>query len=454
MKTITQLTLATLVATVASTAVCDTATGSTNHYSPQPVTLKQYQGDKTNSASYTGQVARHVLHDSLKALAAQGNGKPNPALKEKMMAYYAGKGEGRAIIEPKDKGDFDVAETHIDQISKGKNLQGKTYSGPISGVPGNMAGTDLIAFWIDHASSANKGVDATTGYNYQQLISKFILGSVFYHQAVDVYLTKYLQPGVKPNNKPYKAGAHYSGIEHSWDEAFGYFGIPNHGAHLSAKEIYAIAKKKPEALGAADVNNNNAVELYGEMVFSPAYYAASVDKSSSTNYTSTIMTAFLNGRTLIAGADGAALTPTQRNTLIGYANVIADNWEQVYAEATFKYAGSVYKALSAIQTAQKNGANADTAIKKYIKYWGELKGFSLDLQFGRHDRTELTNQLNELIGYGPVMPNGKQVIGFDKAGGYLQGSETSIAEYLDNMKKVQQLLAENNLVTAKLNQIN
>lgn len=40
-----------------------------NTYGPFPITLKGYAGDKTNSVSYSGQIARHVLHDSLKKLA-------------------------------------------------------------------------------------------------------------------------------------------------------------------------------------------------------------------------------------------------------------------------------------------------------------------------------------------------------------------------------------------------
>ena len=35
-------------------------------YSKFPITLKGYTGDKTNSVAYTGQIARHVLHDSPK----------------------------------------------------------------------------------------------------------------------------------------------------------------------------------------------------------------------------------------------------------------------------------------------------------------------------------------------------------------------------------------------------
>ena len=55
-------------------------------YGPFPITLKGYSGDKTNSVSYTGQMARHVLHDSLKKLAGTGTGEDNPALEAEMMA--------------------------------------------------------------------------------------------------------------------------------------------------------------------------------------------------------------------------------------------------------------------------------------------------------------------------------------------------------------------------------
>ena len=41
---------------------------ATNIYGHYPITLNGYAGDKTNSVKYTGQMARHVLHDSLKAL--------------------------------------------------------------------------------------------------------------------------------------------------------------------------------------------------------------------------------------------------------------------------------------------------------------------------------------------------------------------------------------------------
>ena len=62
-------------------------------YGPYPITLKGYSGDKTNSVKYTGQMARQVLHDSLKALVKTGD-------LNKMIAYYNGE-DGLEIISPK-----------------------------------------------------------------------------------------------------------------------------------------------------------------------------------------------------------------------------------------------------------------------------------------------------------------------------------------------------------------
>ena len=67
-------------------------------YGPYPITLKGYEGDETNSVKYTGQMARQVLHDSLKKLVKTGD-------LEKMMAYYNGE-DGLEIIAPKSKDGF------------------------------------------------------------------------------------------------------------------------------------------------------------------------------------------------------------------------------------------------------------------------------------------------------------------------------------------------------------
>ena len=440
----------TLAALIASSLVFGCVFAKPDMYGNFPVTEKSYSGKKKDSTSYTGQVARHVLHNSLKKLAGKGNGNPNPELKATMMSYYSSKDAGRKIIDPTSKGEFKVKQTMVDEISKGKNLKGKTYNGLVNGFPGQMSGPEVFEFLIDKASSSNKGFDPVTGYNYPQLISKFMMGAVFYSQAVDNYLDEKMGADNKPNNKPYKKGAHYTGKEHSWDEAFGYFGAPAHAMALNAKQAYGIAKRKD--IKVADANGDGVVDLKTEMTFAHAYYAADSDKAG-TKYMHTIVDAFIKGRQLIRDADGAALTDQQRAKLMSYVKVIKTNWERVIAEAAFKYAGSCYKDLEKLRTIVESNGDASKAFAAYGKHWGELKGFLMALETSGRSLGEAGVRMNRLVGYGPVLLGGGQVTGIDSDGNYLIGGNRSMGEYQVHMVKLQKLLGDTFKLKARKNDV-
>lgn len=431
-----KIVLALAVAAVSSSAV------AAQDYANFPVTVKNYEGSAKHSVSYGGQMARHVLHTSLKSLAKQGNGQPNAELKAKMMAYLEGKDAGRDIIAPTSKGEFVVAQSKVDELSKKKNLAGKAYKGTVSSWPGNMTGAEVLAFMVDKASASNKGFDALNGMDYAQLISKFAMGAVFYNQAVDNYLDEKLEAGTKPNNKAYKEGKPYTGKEHVWDEAFGYFGTPANTLNLTAEQVYNIAKRKPEGVKAADANGDGKVSLYNEMAFAHAYYAAGFDKGGKTDYLHTITKAFVDGRQLLTDAKGEALTDAQRNELKGYAKVIAENWEKVIAEAVFKYAGSTYKDLEKIVATLENDGDVARHYRTYAKHWGELKGFAMALQVSGKDLGATSVALNRLIGFGPVLLGNTQVTGIDADGNYVQSGSVSMTEYMLQMLKVQKLMVD------------
>ena len=440
----------TLAALIASSLVFGCVFAKPDMYGNFPVTEKSYSGKKKDSTSYTGQVARHVLHNSLKKLAGKGNGNPNPELKATMMSYYSSKDAGRKIIDPTSKGEFKVKQTMVDEISKGKNLKGKTYKGLVNGFPGQMSGPEVFEFLIDKASSSNKGFDPVSGYNYPQLISKFMMGAVFYSQAVDNYLDEKMGADNKPNNKPYKKGAHYTGKEHSWDEAFGYFGAPAHAMALNAKQAYGIAKRKD--IKVADANGDGVVDLKTEMTFAHAYYAADSDKAG-TKYMHTIVDAFIKGRQLIRDADGAALTDEQRAKLMSYVKVIKTNWERVIAEAAFKYAGSCYKDLEKLRTIVESNGDASKAFAAYGKHWGELKGFLMALETSGRSLGEAGVRMNRLVGYGPVLLGGGQVTGIDSDGNFLIGGNRSMGEYQVHMVKLQKLLGDTFKLKARKNDV-
>ena len=435
---------------VLSSSALATAAFSENTYGPSPVTLKGYSGSKTNSVSYTGQIARHVLHDSLKKLAGQGDGGGNAAaLQAEMMAYFGGSDKNKAIIAPADKGDFNIKQETVNEISSGKNLSGKTYKGAVTAWPGQMTGVEVLTSMIEKAAQTEGGFDPSTGYNYPQLISKFAMGAVFYNQAVDNYLDEKLRADNKPNGKPYKEGAHYTGKEHSWDEAFGYWGAAAHSLNLSAGENYDVAKMKN--LAAADANGDGLIDLKSEMTFAHAYYASSFDKGGNTNYMSTVTQAFIDGRSVITSANGENLTDAQRAQLVAYAEVIGSNWEKVIAEAVFKYAGSVYKDIVKLEALMAENGDTTKAFATYAKHWGELKGFSMALQVGKKNLGESAVKMNRLIGYGPVLMNASQVTGMDSQGNFIKDEAKSWGEYKLHMLKLQNMLADQFGLAAKVN---
>ena len=419
-------------------------------YGPFPVTLKGYSGDKTNTVSYSGQIARHVLEQSLKKLAGKGNGGGNAAdLEAQMLSYFNGSDDDLPIIAPKSKDGFKIKQTSLHQISKGKNISGKFYDGAMPAWPGNMSGKDVAYNMIAMAAKSNKGFDADTGYDWAQLISKYTMGAMAYNQAVDNYLDEKLSAEKKPNNKPYKDGAHYTGKEHSWDEAFGYWGAAAHQHGFNPNKVYEIAKMKNQ--GVADKNGDGMVDLKSEYVFGPSYYAAAFDRSGtkSTNYTNTMFDAFLDGRKLITAAAGDALSDSERSQLKAYAATIEENWEKVLAEAVFKYAGSVYKDINKMK--DLSGDDLNKAYRTYAKHWGELKGFAMAMQSGKSNLGATATKMNELIGFGPVTLNNSYVTGMDSNGNFVMDRKKSWSDYQLHMLKIQQMMVDQFSVKARVN---
>ena len=425
----------------AAIMVSSSSFARSNVYADFPITLKDYSGSATTSTSYKGQMARHALESSLKKLISKGD-------MSAMQNYYSGDDANRAIIAPATKGDFVIMQSTIGELSN-KNLSGKTYKGLIPGWPGNMTGPEVAQFMFEKAADSEGGYDAAHAYDYTQLVSKFLMGAVTYNQAVDNYLDEKLEADTKPNNKPYKDGAAYTGKEHVWDEAFGYFGAPSHTLTLTAQNVYDIAKQKDVTV--ADYNYDGKVDLYKEMAFGHAYYASSFDKGGKTTYLHDIVGAYMDGRDMLVAADGKALTDSQRDQLKAYAQVIKTNWEKVIAEAVFKYAGSTYKDMMKIEAILESGGDVAKEWRNYSKHWGELKGFALALQVAGKDMGATSVKLNRLIGYSPLLLGNTQVTGVDSNGEYVQSDSETWGGYMVHMLKVQNLMVDEFGVVARSN---
>jgi hypothetical protein len=185
------------------------------------------------------------------------------------------------------------------------------------------------------------------------------------------------------------------------------------------------------------------------MTYAHAYYASSFDKGGKTNYLKNVTGAFLDGRKLITKANGNKLSAGELDKIQGYVQVICSNWEDVIAEAVFKYAGSVYKDLGNVEKALETGSGMDKAMSAYLKHWGELKGFAMALQAGPDNKSDTFKKLNRMMGFGPLMPNLSQVVGIDSDGDYIKDQGSSIGYYKLHMLKIQKLMGSTYALKAR-----
>ena len=387
------------------------------------------------------------------------------------------------IAAPVTKDEFIIKETIHNELGTDKNLYAKLYDttgqgDPIPGVsegdkattlgvPGIVTAQEHIDRWVENLGELQNGAggytDPVTGYNYNQLFPKYLFGAVFYNQSVDKYLDEFLvEPGTKDNDAPYKDGKYYTGKEHTWDEGFGWFGAAANYGELTATQNHAINQMgkgsitATMALAAADWNADGSVSLLTEYTSGPAYYAAGFDKDGNSTYGANIMNAWLTGRTVIANAvdaDGNArkLTDTERTELIGYAATIQRNWEMVFAEAVYKYAGIAHGNVAELELIP--GSPDD-----YYKHWSELKGFMLALQYGGANslitKTKF-EEIDNLIGFGPVLENGSQVNGVDGSNHFTMSAPdgAAFAAYKAKLKSVQTTIDAFYTLQAKQNAI-
>jgi len=67
---------------------------------------------------------------------------------------------------------------------------------------------------------------AANGIEYTQLIEKGLMGAVFMYQATNVYFGADEMNVDNSSAVDPSSGEYYTAMEHHWDEAFGYFGVP------------------------------------------------------------------------------------------------------------------------------------------------------------------------------------------------------------------------------------
>ncbi len=418
------------------------------------------QFDQKDSVDYTGQTFRQILIEELKGfMVSQKRGNyagTKDEAREAMLSYIdfnpknsstvPGAINGTSLFTMKayflDKTEAPLAEGFIfdDLQNPGKKLLDKLAGNDNPLRRGSLKGWDdkiktpqelLFSFVDELATNASEGntftvpngnlpvqrIDAadttTDGRNLTELTQKFLQGAVSYSQAAEDYLSTNLGPkkGLNVDNElKYEPNANHTALEHFFDEAYGYFG--------GARDV-ALYKDAEQSGGLSrDTNNDGSISLLKEKNHGLAKNFSRVDlaiKDQSLDLSKEVSEAFLKGRYLIT------MKPTNyRPYVIAQARVALGAWEKTIGIVSAIYLGHMIKMYEAYGTENYN-------FKNLAKFFSEMKGFSLSLQFNptaiMSDNT--FDEFHSLVRTSPALPH---------------GDSQDVKSYVANLKAARELI--------------
>ncbi len=382
-----------------------------------------------DSVAYSGQTLRQVLVNDLDEYigtlhnSIESDAQLDPSnIEDSLLSFYEFDsdilGDKKLLLTSVPP----ALQSTYDELSKGKDLFGKVAGQDAGGEKDHRDWSKEFVGWSDE-SIATAGGDisnpdgllraffATLGKNaqlqantddsrkklqvyqtalgqdLQQLTQKFLLGAITFAQATDDYLDE----GLGGENTQSEEGKPYSELEHSWDEAFGYFG--------AARDYLVLEDSNIAAGSQQDSNQDGAIDLSSEYNFGVSVNAAKRDQGSTSaiDLSGEIMAAFLRGRELIQ-AQGA------REDIEIQAKKIALAWEKTIAATCVHY-------INQLRTDQESLGTDTYNFTSHAKHWSELKGFALAFQFNPRSPLKKTDfaLLHELIQDAPVLASASQV---------------------------------------------
>jgi hypothetical protein len=433
---------------------------------PTTFTFKGKFDTSNSSVSYSGQTLRQVLIKDLSAYIRSLTTKIDtaaitPGVGDTLSAlnfYYEFDSTTSGLNTFGFSSTPALLQTNFNDISTGKNLKEKFAGNDlvgqykdwtkdfkgwddsgVTGVAGSVTNPEelLISFFnkldqiVADRAAGNPQLDpdgvaitsaqvTSNGLNLQELIDKFLLGAVAYSQGIDDYLDDDLEgKGLNSDNIVQEGTSNYTALEHAWDEAFGYFG--------SSRDYESYTDTELSASGGnyKDTNGDGAIDLESEYIFSLASYANKRDLASHvdapTNFTKEAFDAFLKGRALINGTNGA-LNVEQMKELKKQRTIIANTWEKIIAATMVRYLNGVIVHMNNIGTTAYSFTG-------HAGQWSEMKGFALCFQF---NSKKLMSQadfelIHEKIGVQPVIAT--------------DGAE-KLAEYKTSLLSVRKILQD------------
>lgn len=288
------------------------------------------------NVNYAGQTARLLMMDELSAYMKTGNSIGVALDAQKMKDMYV-------------NANSPFADPSLN--TSGKQLKNKTFyldtlmfmgyfdslaQASQSFTPGMNGVAGVVTSTSD---PSKKYLFDANGMEYTQLIEKGLMGAVFYYQAVSVYLE-----GIAAADNNTVVTGEGTKMEHNWDEAFGYFGVP------------------------VDFpTNTTGLKYWGK-------YSHARNTLLSTNIP--IMNAFLKGRAAISNNDYTSRDAAKAT--------IKDTWEKICAATAISYINSAKTNIS------------DDALRNHAL--SECIGFVRSLKYNMSKKITDT-QIQEVLNY-------------------------------------------------------
>ena len=442
-----------------------------------------------STVSYTGQTARHVLiadlANNIAALTRNDSREKANFIQEELNSYYyniledgqnvgvaldgedisftLGGGDGHLVTNIDNVGDMTLGG-----ISTTKNLSGKIAGNDkcthilsdgdaevacADGVRGEFFGweqgldadplvrtpEDLVQVYFSWlADEATKetlttihGTDIDVGEvyldsygrDYAQLVQKFLLGSVAFSQAT----SDYMQQDFIAGSAGLKDGENHTAAQHSFDEAFGYYGAAVNAplyTDLEARGGKSVDDGAREGYqyGYNDADGDGYISIRSEVMLGNSTNCAKRDLGTAdngddaTNYSAEVFDAFVAAREILqAAGDAGELSVAQKTQLETNIKVAAQTWEKCIAATVVHYINEVNSDID--QFVGEEFASLDN-FKNLAKHWSEMKGFALGLQFSplspfrTTDSASSVDDLKMILAYmgdAPVLANGTQL---------------------------------------------
>lgn len=205
------------------TAACDTTDPDTDLIDP-PETY-EFTRNGASTVSYSGQTDRLNMVEEMKAYLSTGD--DGEVLSEQalldMYQNTGGNGGGHFSFTSDRQLRDKTFPPDLDE-NLYEDLFAAAAAASQNGKQGITASNGTAGL-ITRENSGNTILVDAKGREFGQLIEKGLMGSVFYHQIFNVYLTDD-RIGEDVENEELVEGENYTPMEHHWDEAFGYFDPP------------------------------------------------------------------------------------------------------------------------------------------------------------------------------------------------------------------------------------